>query len=308
MDTSTELPPAPAVSSPCEAERSATGWPPRRWRPNWDSADLGHRPISVRSRPGDASGISCPISRCCWKLKVLGAVSLLVPGRALVKEWAYAGAFFTYTGAIVSHLTTGYDLGEVGLLAVMTALTIMSWASTTRQPPHTPGGGPMLAGFPRAIVRNILFTVVVRGWGSLGALVDLDTSWGYRGSGRLGKRFLGGRGGPVRVVCREFCRGGVRHSRAVGSAVACAPGPTAGCAIRSTLRGSAGGVAVHVTSAAGLRGHHGGLLPPVRHRLRRTDAAPPLRQHLPGVPAHGPRWIPGRPAPVELVSGYTIPS
>jgi hypothetical protein len=30
--------------------------------------------------------------------KVLGAVALLVPRRALLKEWAYAGAFFTYTG------------------------------------------------------------------------------------------------------------------------------------------------------------------------------------------------------------------
>jgi hypothetical protein len=60
--------------------------------------------------------------------KVLGAVALLAPRRALLKEWAYAGAFFTYTGAIVSHLTTGYDLGEVGLLAVMTALTVLSWA------------------------------------------------------------------------------------------------------------------------------------------------------------------------------------
>jgi DoxX-like protein len=60
--------------------------------------------------------------------KVLGALALLVPRRALLKEWAYAGAFFTYTGAIVSHLTTGYDLGKVGLLAVLTALTVLSWA------------------------------------------------------------------------------------------------------------------------------------------------------------------------------------
>jgi hypothetical protein len=60
--------------------------------------------------------------------KVLGAVALLVPRRALLKEWAYAGAFFTYTGAIVSHLTTGSDLGEVGLLAILTALTVVSWA------------------------------------------------------------------------------------------------------------------------------------------------------------------------------------
>jgi hypothetical protein len=60
--------------------------------------------------------------------KVLGAVVLLVPRRALLKEWAYAGAFFTYTGAIASHLTTGYDRGEVWLLAVLTALTVLSWA------------------------------------------------------------------------------------------------------------------------------------------------------------------------------------
>ena len=60
--------------------------------------------------------------------KVLGAVALAVPGRPVLKEWAYAGAFFTYTGAIASHLTTGYDVGEVGLLAVMTALTVLSWA------------------------------------------------------------------------------------------------------------------------------------------------------------------------------------
>jgi DoxX-like family len=60
--------------------------------------------------------------------KVLGAVALLVPRRPLLKEWAYAGAFFTYTGAIVSHLVTGYALGELPLLAVLTALTVLSWA------------------------------------------------------------------------------------------------------------------------------------------------------------------------------------
>jgi hypothetical protein len=60
--------------------------------------------------------------------KVLGAVALLIPRHALVKEWAYAGAFFTYTGAIVSHLTRGYDRGEVGLLAALAILTVVSWA------------------------------------------------------------------------------------------------------------------------------------------------------------------------------------
>jgi hypothetical protein len=60
--------------------------------------------------------------------KVLGATALLVPRRPLVKEWAYAGAFFTYTGAIASHLTTGYDRGEVVLLALLTGATVASWA------------------------------------------------------------------------------------------------------------------------------------------------------------------------------------
>jgi hypothetical protein len=72
--------------------------------------------------------------------KVLGAVALLVPRRALLKEWAYAGAFFTYTGAIASHLTTGYDLGELRLLTVLTALTVLSWA--LRPPSRRVAGAP----------------------------------------------------------------------------------------------------------------------------------------------------------------------
>lgn len=60
--------------------------------------------------------------------KVLAAAALLVPRHALLKEWAYAGCFFTYTGAIVSHLATGYALSELGILVPMTALTVASWA------------------------------------------------------------------------------------------------------------------------------------------------------------------------------------
>jgi DoxX-like protein len=77
-----------------------------------------------------------------WKM--LGAAALLIPRRALLKEWAYAGTFFTYTGAIVSHLTTGHALNEVPVLALMTALTVLSWAlrppsrRTPRPAPHIP--------------------------------------------------------------------------------------------------------------------------------------------------------------------------
>lgn len=60
--------------------------------------------------------------------KVLAAAALLVPRRALLKEWAYAGCFFTYTGAIVSHLATGYALSELSILVPLTVLTVASWA------------------------------------------------------------------------------------------------------------------------------------------------------------------------------------
>ncbi|MCX4097581.1 DoxX family protein [Nocardia sp. alder85J] len=60
--------------------------------------------------------------------KVLGAAALLAPRFPLVKEWAYAGTLFVYTGALASHLTTGYGRAEIPVLTVMTLLTVASWA------------------------------------------------------------------------------------------------------------------------------------------------------------------------------------
>lgn len=61
-----------------------------------------------------------------WKL--LGAAALVVPRLPLVKEWAYAGIFFVYSGAIVSHLTTGKDVQEVPICSILLVLTVASWA------------------------------------------------------------------------------------------------------------------------------------------------------------------------------------
>jgi hypothetical protein len=61
-----------------------------------------------------------------WKL--LGAAALLAPRLPLLKEWAYAGAFFVFSGAIVSHLTTGKDLHEIWFLSVVLILIAASWA------------------------------------------------------------------------------------------------------------------------------------------------------------------------------------
>ncbi len=79
--------------------------------------------------------------------KVLGAAALLIPRRPLLKEWAYAGAFFTYTGAMVSHLATGYDLAEAVPLAILTALTALSWAlrPPSRRTPRRTSTAPLAA-------------------------------------------------------------------------------------------------------------------------------------------------------------------
>ena len=60
--------------------------------------------------------------------KILGVIAILLPGFKLLKEWAYAGFFFTMTGALISHLACG----DVGLKAIagpimQTIFIILSW-------------------------------------------------------------------------------------------------------------------------------------------------------------------------------------
>ncbi len=60
-----------------------------------------------------------------WKL--LGVVAVLIPRFPLVKEWAYAGFFFSMTGAIVSHLAVSDPLTELFGPMLLLILTILSW-------------------------------------------------------------------------------------------------------------------------------------------------------------------------------------
>jgi hypothetical protein len=39
--------------------------------------------------------------------KILGVITILLPGFKLQKEWAYAGFFFLMSGALISHLAIG---------------------------------------------------------------------------------------------------------------------------------------------------------------------------------------------------------
>lgn len=61
-----------------------------------------------------------------WQLAC--AAALIAPRFALVKEWAYAGAFFNYSSAIISRLVVGDHFSEWLPALVMAAFTICSWA------------------------------------------------------------------------------------------------------------------------------------------------------------------------------------
>jgi hypothetical protein len=60
--------------------------------------------------------------------KVLGGIALLVPAVPLLKEWAYAGAFSNYTGAVASHIAVGDGIGAWWGPAGFAAILMASWA------------------------------------------------------------------------------------------------------------------------------------------------------------------------------------
>lgn len=60
-----------------------------------------------------------------WKL--LGVIAILIPARPLLKEYAYAGFFFTMTGAIYSHIYQGHGIKEIFPALLLLSLTIVSW-------------------------------------------------------------------------------------------------------------------------------------------------------------------------------------
>ena len=84
-----------------------------------------------------------------WLATVPVAAELGLGGAWDIARLPFVRDLVTHLGypSIVSHLTTGYDLGEVGLLAVMTALTVVSWAlrPASRRTHHVAAG----AGTPR---------------------------------------------------------------------------------------------------------------------------------------------------------------
>jgi hypothetical protein len=61
-----------------------------------------------------------------WKIPC--ALVLVVPGFKRLKEWAYAGAFFNYTGAAASHFIVGDGANKWAAPLVLAGFTLVSWA------------------------------------------------------------------------------------------------------------------------------------------------------------------------------------
>lgn len=58
----------------------------------------------------------------------LGGVALLAPRFPRLKEWAYAGVTFVYTGAAASHLAVHDRISTLAPPVVFLTLTFASWA------------------------------------------------------------------------------------------------------------------------------------------------------------------------------------
>lgn len=61
-------------------------------------------------------------------LKVLAAISILIPGFARFKEWAYAGMLFDAVFAAYSRAAMGDPLPQIVLPLAIGALVLSSWA------------------------------------------------------------------------------------------------------------------------------------------------------------------------------------
>jgi uncharacterized membrane protein YphA (DoxX/SURF4 family) len=61
-----------------------------------------------------------------WKLA--GGAAILFPRFPRLKEWAYAGALFDFSGAVASHLFVGDSPTNWAYPAILVALTLVSWA------------------------------------------------------------------------------------------------------------------------------------------------------------------------------------
>ena len=98
-----------------------------------------------------------------WRIP--GALALLVPRFPRLKEWAYAGAFFNYTGAAASHFLAGDSAALWVGPSVLAVLTLISWAMrpASRRLPGAPKGERYVEAWvvPVAIVAAMLVVAFI---------------------------------------------------------------------------------------------------------------------------------------------------
>jgi len=108
--------------------------------------DLTHGRTALVSGPFVAdvvTGLGYPLY-VLWIIgiwKILGAITLVVPGFLRLKEWAYAGIVFELSGAVAS-------LGACGRTSDLTApflLLVVTLASWGLRPPSRTLGKPLIA-------------------------------------------------------------------------------------------------------------------------------------------------------------------
>ena len=99
-------------------------------------ADLVHRPETVEGMLHLGYPLYFVTLLGFWK--VLGGIAILSPRFPRLKEWAYAGAFFDLTGAVVSHAMSGDNTAHLVWPGFFALCTLASWAlrpsSRTLQP------------------------------------------------------------------------------------------------------------------------------------------------------------------------------
>jgi hypothetical protein len=94
--------------------------------------ELGHQWGTLET--ADVLGYPVYVLTILGLWKVLGALALLVPRFAGLREWAYAGIFFNMSGAAASHVFSS-DFGPYAFhVVVPTALAILALVSRALTP------------------------------------------------------------------------------------------------------------------------------------------------------------------------------
>ena len=93
--------------------------------------------------------------------KFLGILLLVAPVPARLKEWAYAGIFFNFYGAVAAHLFLGDGPNRWAYPLFLSAVTLVSWAlrpADRRLPDAKPSSRtrPVDWAFPAAIILILL--------------------------------------------------------------------------------------------------------------------------------------------------------